>query len=245
MSGFVDLHLHLLPGVDDGCKTLDDSLALARALVALGFEVAAPSPHNRPEYPSRSAALCREKRAVVAERLALEQVPLALEENAENYFLDEVLLSTVATPEARRLGPSRACLLVEAPYSAVLPMLNDVVFRMKLKGVTPLIAHPERCLEFHRRGRARELVQAGALLQLDMGALIGRYGDMAEKVARGLLADGLYAVAATDAHGPANVEAWVGQSLEALHQAVGPTAFAALVRETPAALLRGEIPDEG
>jgi len=130
-------------------------------------------------------------------------------------------------------------LLVEAPYQGPLPMLADMVFRMKLKGVTPLIAHPERCFEFEKKGRAAELVQAGALLQLDMGALIGRYGKTAEKLARQFLADGLYAVAATDLHSPVNAKAWVGESLEKLQKAVGAKAFVALTEKRPADLLRG------
>ena len=110
---------------------------------------------------------------------------------------------------------------------------------MKLKGVTPLIAHPERCFEFEKKGRAAELVQAGALLQLDVGALVGRYGKAAEKLARGFLDEGLYAVAATDLHAPVNAERWVGDSLAALRKAVGAAAFEALTAIRPSALLRG------
>ena len=84
--GFVDLHLHLLPGIDDGCKSLDETLQMARVLVSLGYSTVAPSPHNRPEYASREKALSTldEVRTVFAER----GVPLALEVNSENFFLD-------------------------------------------------------------------------------------------------------------------------------------------------------------
>lgn len=234
----VDLHLHLLPGVDDGCKTMEETVAMARALVALGYTRAAPSPHNRAEYASRQIAL--ERLEEVRAELARLAIPLALEVNAENFFLDEGLLAALPTPESRRIGASGKYLLVEAPYTSPLPRLTDVIFRMKLKGVTPLIAHPERCMEFERPGRAAEAVQSGALLQLDVGALIGRYGKGAQRLARQFLDDGLYAVAATDLHSPVGAEQWVGESLAALQKHVGAGPFHALTETTPGLVLDGQ-----
>ncbi|MFT3708224.1 MAG: protein tyrosine phosphatase [Archangium sp.] len=242
--GLVDLHLHLLPGIDDGSKSLDDTLDMARALIALGYTQAAPSPHARSEYASKDAALCSTKLTEV--RAALRDASLALElfPNAENFFLEDALLPSVATGTARTLGSGKV-LLVEAPYQGPLPMLADIVFRMKVKGVTPLIAHPERCMEFEKKGRAAEMVNAGALLQLDMGALIGRYGKTPEKLARSFLDEGLYAVAATDLHSPVNAQQWVGDSLKALEKAVGARAYQALVSTNPGSLLQGIVANKG
>lgn len=238
--GRVDLHLHLLPGVDDGSRSMDETLEMARALVALGYTHAAPSPHHRAEYASKDPALCAQRLAEVKAALQAAAIPLELFPNAENFFLEDALLTELGTPAARTLGKGKV-LLVEAPYQGPIPMLGQLIFKMKLKGVTPLIAHPERCFEFEKKGRAAELVAAGALLQLDVGALIGRYGKTAEKLARQFLHDGLYAVAATDLHSPVNAKAWVGDSLKALEKAVGQKAFEALVSSRPAALLEGVI----
>lgn len=238
--GFVDLHVHLLPGLDDGCKTMAETLAMARALVALGYTATAPSPHNRPEFASGSKQASLAKLAEVRAALGEAGLALTVDENAENYFLDERLVGALATPDARRLGAAGRYLLAEAPYSGPLPALPDLLFRMKLKGVTPVIAHPERCFEFEKKGRAEECVRGGALLQLDLGSLTGKYGKSAQKLARQFLGEGLYAVAATDLHSPVNAEAWVGESLAALEKAAGPKAFRALVADNPAALLRGD-----
>ncbi len=236
--GFTDLHLHLLPGIDDGSKSIDDSLEMARALTSLGYTRAAPSPHHRSEYASYDAALCLKKLEEVKQALADAGIALELFPNAENFFLEDTLMPSLGTPASRTLGKGKV-LLVEAPYQGPLPMLTQLIFKMKLKGVTPLIAHPERCFEFERKGRAAELVQAGALLQLDMGAVIGRYGKAAEKLARQFLDDDLYAVAATDLHSPVNAKGWVGDSLKALEKTVGAKRFQQLVDTRPAALLEG------
>lgn len=237
MSGLVDLHCHLLYGVDDGAKTLEDSLEMARALVELGFSDVAPSPHNRPEYAPREAAETR--RAEVQSALSAAAIPLQLSTNSENFLLDDRFVPTLGTSESRPIGAGRY-VLVEAPYTSPVPALPEIIFRAKLKGVTPVIAHPERCMEFERKGRAAEAVRAGALLQLDIGALIGRYGPVAKKVARSLLDDGLYAIGATDLHSPINARDWVGKSLKELRSRSGEQAFSRLLEHTPRRILLGE-----
>jgi protein-tyrosine phosphatase len=103
-----------------------------------------------------------------------------------------------------------------------------------------VIAHPERGLEFERKGRAAEAVRCGALLQLDVGALTGRYGGTAKKLARAFLQEGLYALGATDLHAPVGARDWVGKALAELRARAGEQAFDRLMRGTPARLLMGE-----
>src|SRR6185436_1076853 len=130
--------------------SMEDAVAMARVLVSLGFTAAAPSPHNRSEYAPREECVKRLDEVRLA--LSAAGVPLALHVNSENQFVDEKLFEG-----GRRLadGPY---MLIEAPYTTPLPVLPDVIFRLKLKGVTPVIAHPERCMEFERKGRAEEAV---------------------------------------------------------------------------------------
>lgn len=235
----IDLHLHLLPGVDDGARTVEDALAMAKALTSLGFHTLAPSPHHRREYASLDRALCESLLVSVGETLVGAGLQVTLESNAENHFLEDFFPGEVAGRTCRTIGRGQY-VLVEAPHHQPLPALADLVFRMKLKGYTPLIAHPERCLEFERKGRAAELVAAGARLQLDVGALIGRYGKTAQTLARQFLHDGLYAVAATDLHGPARAAEWVGESLEALERIGGAGASKTLFQVNPASILAGD-----
>jgi len=236
---YVDLHCHLLWGIDDGAKSEADSLEMARALVSLGFRHVACSPHARADFPSDDAALSERRRAEVQAALAREGIELTLHRNAEN-VLDGELLERVV--DRRRPVGEGPFLLAEAPHLSPLPQLGDLIFRLKVKGITPLLAHPERCREFEKPGRAEEAVRAGAFLQLDIGALVGRYGRPAQKFAREFLAQGLYAVAATDLHSPRDAAKWVGESIAELRALAGEAEANRLLRDAPAAILRGEAP---
>lgn len=240
MSGFCDLHCHLLPGVDDGARTLEDALEMARALVDLGFDTVAPSPHARPQYAPVEQV--NEVRAALRLALGQAEIPLRLAPNAEN-LLDADFMATLGTPAARTLGAGKV-VLVELPYTSPVPVLPELIFRIKVKGITPLIAHPERCLEFERPGRAAEAVRAGALLQLDLGALNGRYGRTAKKLSHAFLDAGSYAVAATDLHGPTGAREWVGAAIETLRAKVGDAGVTRLLSTHPHRLLEGQSLDD-
>lgn len=237
MAGYVDLHCHLLPGVDDGARTPEDSLEMARALVDLGFSAVAPSPHARPEFAS--AEVCAERRGALKEALAAASIPLRLYANAENALILDGFLEGLGTASSRPVNGGRY-VLVEAPYHAPVPALPDLVFRMVRRGVIPLFAHPERCQEFERPGRAAEVVRLGARLQLDLGALVNRYGPGARRLARTFLEEELYAVAATDLHGPVDARVWVGKALAELEARAGAPALLALLSEHPQKVLLGE-----
>jgi len=236
-DGYCDVHCHLLHGLDDGAKSAADTLEMARLLTSLGFTHCAPSPHARAEYAQRELAVAR--LGEVQQLLAQENIALTLSVNAENYFLEPTFLPQVESGQVRCMGQGKY-VLVEAPYSAPVPTLKDLIFRMAIKGYTAVIAHPERCLEFERKQSAQDAVGAGALLQLDLGALAGRYGNTARKMAESFLGEGLYAVAATDLHSAVRSRDWLERSLRSLIQSVGQPAADALLNHNPRAILRGD-----
>jgi len=237
MSEYVDLHCHLLPGVDDGARSVDDALEMARALVDLGFDTVAVSPHARTGMAP--AEVCRQRFEELQVALRAAAIPLALRLGAENAVVEDGFLEGLGTPAARPVhqGPY---VLVEVPYRAPVVALPELVFQMRRRGVTPLFAHPERCLEFQRPGRAAEVVALGARLQLDLGALTKRYGPVPQRTARDLLDQGMYTVAATDLHGPVDARRWVGEALAELRALVGDTTLTALLRDGPRRVLAGD-----
>jgi len=237
--GYVDLHCHLLWALDDGCETPEETLAASRLLVALGFTDAAPSPHAVAGFPSGDEALASARRAEASELLAREGIPLALHASAENR-LDEEFLERAEGEGRRGIGVSGRWALVEVPFNHAVPTLPDLVFRLRRLGVFPLFAHPERCLEFERPGRAEEVVRLGGALQLNVGALAGVYGRSARKCAEGLLSEGLYAVASTDLHRPDGAHDWLDEALAALEKRAGTAALDRLLGENPRRILAGE-----
>jgi len=237
--GFVDLHCHILWALDDGCQSPEETLAAARALAAAGFAEAAPSPHVQARYGGGDAALSRARLDEARALLAGHGVPLALHPGGEN-MVDDDFLARVASGAARRLGDPGRYALVEVPFQAPAPALGAVVRRMIASGVTPIVAHPERCLEFERVGRAEEIVRAGAALQLNLGALIGRHGPRARDLALRLLDGGLYAVAGSDLHTPDGAAAWLGAALAAVEARAGRSMLERICGENPRRALAGE-----
>src|SRR5258708_40028413 len=111
---------------------------------------------------------------------------------------------------------------------------------MRVKGGRPVVGPPEVCPKFKRKGRGAEAVDAGALLQLDIGALIGRYGRGAKALATELLEEGLYALAATDLHSPSGAREWLERSLSELRHRIGERGVTALISGQPKRILAWE-----
>src|ERR1700687_1392283 len=236
-DGLCDLHCHLLPGIDDGARSMAESLEMAKILVGLGFSVVAPSPHALREFAPREVAIAR--LAELQQTLSENSIRLRLELNAENGLVEDGFIDTLGTRDARLLGAG-PYVLVEAPYTSPVPALLELIFRIKLKGITPLFAHPERCAEFARKNRAAEAVRSGALLQLDVGALIGRAGRTSQRLASALLDQNLYAVAATDLHSPRGAQKWLERALAELERIAGRDAFQQLFSTRALHLLGGK-----
>lgn len=194
----IDLHSHILPGIDDGAPDIAASLDLARAAVAAGTTTIAATPHVDSRYllelGDRDAALTEVRGAIAAEGIPLEVVPGA--EIALERYLD-------LKPEdldRLRLGDG-PYLLLESPLSSAAGAFDRFLATLLGRGVRMLIAHPERCPDFQRRPeRLADLVRSGALAQVTSGSLAGRFGSTVQEAALHLLAEGLVHDICSDAH---------------------------------------------
>jgi protein-tyrosine phosphatase len=237
--GLVDLHCHILWDLDDGCRSPGETLAAARALAAVGYSDVAPSPHVQPRYRGADARLSLERLEDARALLAGAGVELTLHVGAEN-VLDEAFLARAGSDAPRGLGVAQRYVLVEVPFLEEAPALAAHVSALRGKRLTPVFAHPERCFEFERPGRAQEALRLGAVLQLNLGALTGRHGRQARQLAERFLDEGLYAVAGTDLHAPEGADEWIGEALEALAERAGAAAVRRLCDENPRRALAGE-----
>ncbi len=238
--GFLDLHDHVLWGIDDGCETPEETLEAVRLLVDLGWDALAPSPHAAPELPSGDAALCEARRRDAAAALAAAGLSIELHSSAENKLDEEFLARAELVATRRGVGSTGRWVLVEAPFSHQLPALPDLVFRLRRMGTMPLFAHPERCVEFERPGLAEEVVRLGGAHQLNLGSLAGVFGKVARRQAERFLEAGLYAVAATDLHRPQDARRCLELGLRALEKRVGAEGVSRLCAVNPRRIVRGE-----
>jgi protein-tyrosine phosphatase len=194
----IDLHTHVLPGIDDGPETIEGSLALARAAAADGTRVMVATPHVSWHHHNKAEAIAR-LTAQLNERLRAEGVTLEIRTGAE---VAMTRVEDIESDELERLrlggGP---WLLLEPPFTPIVTGLDGVVMALQSAGHRVLLAHPERCPALHREPRIVEsLVRGGVLTSVTAGSLAGRFGGQVRRFARHLLEQGLVHNVASDAH---------------------------------------------
>lgn len=242
--GLVDLHVHLLPGVDDGPPTLDDSLVHAARVADAGVTEVVVTPHVGhsvfplipSEIPERTKRL---ERALAAEGIGLRLRPGGEIHSSAAQRLRRHDLGVVAQ------GPAgRRWLLLEAPFAGIDPDFVESCRWLRLQGFAVVIAHPERSkgLLSDGIGHLRGELACGSLLQVSVCSLLGRHGDEVQVAAETLVTRGLAAVVASDGHG-ARRNQTLRQGLEALLElGVGAERAWQLVSENPRALLQAGLP---
>jgi protein-tyrosine phosphatase len=197
----IDLHTHILPGVDDGSRTLGDALEMARAALDDGIRTVAATPHVRGDWPTTAETM---ETGVVDLREALAEaaVPLQLLPGGE-IALDRVDVLTEKELQRFGLGGNPDYVLLEFPYYGWPLALGPRVLELRERGVTPVLAHPERNGEVQANPeRLRPLVEAGALCQVTAASLDGRIGRRSRVAGFTLIEAGLAHLVASDAHTP-------------------------------------------
>ena len=232
----IDLHSHILPGLDDGVRTLEASVDLARRAAESGVEAIAATPHVREDYPTSVEAMNRVL-AEVRACIEFEHLPVRLLPGGE-IGLEQL---DVRRPEELRgfgLGGNPAYLLVEAPYYGLPIDFEERLFRLRALEITPVLAHPERSPALRDDPELiRRIVGSGTLVQLTAGSLAGTEGRSALDAAVALVDAGLAHLAASDAHGPE-----VGRAgLDSVVSSLSDRALANwLTCDVPAAIVSGD-----
>jgi protein-tyrosine phosphatase len=240
MPHYVDLHAHYLPALDDGATDPQMSIQMLRAIASLGFSDLFATPHQRagmfmPERSAIDAAFASVKAQAAAAGL---EARLGL--GAENFW-DDVLADRVhrhAVPSYDG-GPA---FLFEIPTQILPPNLEDALFRIRVDGTLPVMAHPERYVPIQRDISLAEKLGRHAALMVDLGALDGAHGKAEMKTARRLVLDGLAPAAASDIHRPAD-QTSVAAGMAWIRKQLGPEALDLMLDENPRRMLAGEMPE--
>jgi protein-tyrosine phosphatase len=195
----IDLHAHWLPGIDDGAKTMDDSLVLIRALADMGYQKLVATPHIMHDMYPNTPERIRQKLAEVQVAVAAAGIPVQLYAAAE-YFMDEHFAANLATSPLLTLN-QEGLVLVEMSFFTPPLALPQYLFELQAKGYQPLLAHPERYLFCHDDFAQYERLKAGGcLFQVNLLSLTGYYGPTVKKIAQKLLDKGMVEYLGTDVH---------------------------------------------
>lgn len=232
----IDLHSHILPGLDDGARSLEEAVGLARQSSAGGVTVVAATPHVRYDWPTTPEQM---ERGVAELRAELARVDVVLEIVPGGELALEHL-GALSAEDLRRfsLGQAGKYVLVECPYFGSPLELVPAIRALREAGLTAIVAHPERNPDVAERPtRAGALVELGALMQLTAASVEGALGRGPRETAFKLLELGLAHLLASDAHGPHIRESGLASAASALDDD-GLARY--LTEDAPAAVLAGD-----
>ncbi|MBI5107797.1 MAG: capsular biosynthesis protein [Rhodocyclales bacterium] len=235
----IDLHCHLLPGIDDGPETLELALQLARHAVASGIRVSTVTPHmHAGRYENRATSI---RRAAAEFQAVLDREGIGLRIRvAAEVRLDHEVLSWIAEGQVPFLGRwhDENVMLLELPHSHVPVGADKLVEWLLRQGIRPMIAHPERNKDIMRSvEKLLPFVRLGCLLQVTAGAVAGSFGDGARIRAEDLLGKGWVTVLASDAHNMESRPPELEPGRSAAAAIVGEAESWNLVRHRPAEIL--------
>jgi protein-tyrosine phosphatase len=213
---YAELHFHLLPGIDDGPATLEESVELAAAAAAQGTETIVTTPHVHAQWVTDVSSLPDRVREV-AEKLAARRIQIDVRCGGE---LDQDMVSRLSQHELDTIAqgpPGRRWLLLEAPLGGIDRTYTAAANELRERGFAVVVAHPERALRWSDAGweTLEHELAAGSVVQINAWSVAGLYGEMVRATALWLLRTAPQAVVASDAHGGSRMPA-LGLALDSL-----------------------------
>ena len=237
----VDIHAHILPGIDDGAEDMNSALEMAALAVESGVEMIVATPHSS-AYGRQKNQWGRElKSALLAFRAELERekIPLRVYSGMEIYGSPEVpeLLT-----EGRLIGLNGSRYpLIEFAFTDYAVRATEILEEVIAIGKTPVVAHPERYLYVQEDPTLLNLwVEMGCLLQINKGSLLGRHGRQEELLSLALVERGFACAVASDAHSPVMRTTWMNEAEKLLIEEFSPGTAKRLLTQNPVKLLKNE-----
>jgi protein-tyrosine phosphatase len=202
-NNYVDIHSHLLPGIDDGAKTLEDTQFLLEEMKQLGFTKIITTPHTMNNVWDNTPSTIQNALSSVELELKL---PFNIE-TASEYLLDHTIIEKAKKKELLTLKDN--FVLVELSYLNAPIQLYDFLYQLQLSGYQPVLAHPERYSYFHlNKKEYKNLKKAGCLFQLNILATVGYYGKEVAEIANYLLQEKMYDFTGSDIHNKNHIKAF-------------------------------------
>lgn len=241
----IDMHCHILPDIDDGAKDWAESIAMARYLEEQGVTAIVATPHYLEGYFTPEAKEILEKTAELQKKLIQEGITIKVYPGCETHISPD-LPDLVQQKKVLTVNNGGKYLLVELPFHELPKYTEETLFRLKIAGVTPIIAHPERNEIFASNPvMLLDLVRKGYLTQLNAASLLGTYGRKPEKTAKELTRCRAVHFLGSDLHGLGSREIPVKFALETLTGIVDAEERCRILQTRPEEALTGGPVDPG
>ncbi|HZU23090.1 MAG TPA: CpsB/CapC family capsule biosynthesis tyrosine phosphatase [Terriglobales bacterium] len=238
----VDIHCHILPGVDDGARDWETSLAMCRIAARDGIRHIVATPHANDEFQydrPRLQALLAELHRLAAQDAQIAATPLTFSLGCDFHLSFENFRDALARPERYCIQGTRY-LLVEFSDYVIPPNTEDLFCQLGDLGIRPIVTHPERNrILAGDLKRVLRWADEGAIIQVTANAFTGRWGKQAEKTARALMDRGAVHVVASDAHGTGSRPPLLSEARSFIAKRYGEQLASALVDANPGAIVRG------
>jgi protein-tyrosine phosphatase len=239
----IDLHCHLLPGMDDGPDTLDQALRLCRLAVTDGITHAIVTPHIHPARWDNTRQGILEQLHLLESALREHDIPLQLGFAAEVRLTDQVM-QQVADGQIPFYGEvdGYRIMLLEFPHGAINPGSDKLVQWLLARNIRPLIAHPERNRQVMKDPKLlAPFVDAGCWLQVTAGSVTGGFGARASATARALLHEDVVTVVASDGHNERTRPPHLNQAFQWIANEYGEQRALRMMRDTPATIVADQF----
>ncbi|MGA7118460.1 MAG: CpsB/CapC family capsule biosynthesis tyrosine phosphatase [Polyangiaceae bacterium] len=239
MRGLVDLHCHWIAAIDDGARTPAEGLSMLRGLHEIGFDEVVATPHMRPGMFDNDRVGLERAFDAMQQTLSAASATLPTVHLASEHFFDDVVFGRLMRGEALPYPGGRS-VLVEFGTSGFPLQVQHRMFDMRRAGLVCVLAHPERYEPVWRDDACLDpLLDAGALMLLDVCALLGKYGRAPQRAAEKLLEEEAYEAACSDAHRPHDVDL-VAKAMERLVELVGEDETRRLLADGPRTIVGGQ-----
>ena len=236
----IDLHCHIVPGVDDGAKTLEDSVAMAAMAARAGTKVIVATPHMLHPMFHVPGDVARAKVEEVRATVKAAGIDITILLAGEIHWSTEIP-EKLASGELIPLCEGRKYVLFELPMTHVPDATREVFWQLQLAGIFPVLAHPERNLEF---AESPDLIHAyrdaGIPIQVTAMSLTGEFGRRAKKVSRRWMEEAAVDLIASDGHSPRGRPPVLDEAARLVRKLAGATVEDWLTREVPRRILAGE-----
>ncbi len=236
----IDIHCHILPELDDGSESLDETLEMCRMAVADGITTTVASPHQQDGVYQTSADAIFTAVQTVSDRLKQENIPLELLPGADVRVEIETG-EKILSGEIVSINNTKRYFLLEFPAHSIPMNIDKLLFNLLMKNITPILTHPERILEVQENpNRVFELVSMGVLSQVTAMSVTGGFGSRIRKCANTLLKHNLVHIIASDAHSISHRPPILSEAVRTVAKILDEEQAQSMVTTVPGKIIRGE-----